>query len=228
MPRRSPGGILAALAVVVLLVGPGFAADGNPQTPAAQPNQAGRTAEKDPFAVPDGTIDELRKYIDGLSKIQPSSSLRPEVAALHKKRATAQLKASEKILAAQPTAEQAQAAVRLKVAALVVLGRLGDETAQTGLEAAVDQVRKLGLNEMVREVQLAALESRSEQAAAMTDEAYGKFVQRLAGFLKDGPVDAPSARLAVTVATAAERSDRPGAGRQGLPGIGNRACREQG
>ena len=115
--------------------------------------------------MPDGTIEELQKYIDGLNKIQPSSSLRPAVAELHKKRPTAQLKASEKILAAKPTPEQAQAAVRVKVAALAVLGRLGDETAQTGLEATVDQVRETRLKEMVREVQLAALESRGEQAA---------------------------------------------------------------
>ena len=27
----------------------------------------------------------------------------------------------------------------------------------------------------------------------MTDEEYGKFVQRLKGFLKDGPIDAASA-----------------------------------
>ena len=59
-------------------------------------------AEKDPFEVPDGTIEELQKYIDGLNKIQPSSSLRPAVAELHKKRAAARLKACEKILAAKP------------------------------------------------------------------------------------------------------------------------------
>ena len=209
MSRRFSGGILAALVPVVVLAWPwsSAAADGNVKT--AKPAEESKAAEKDPFVVPDGTIEELQKYIDGLNKIQPSSSLRPAVAELHKKRAAAQLKACEKILAAKPTPEQAQAAIRVKVAALALLGRLGDATAQARLEATVDQVEKLGLKEMVRKVQLAALENRGEQAAAMKDQEYGKFVERLKGFLMEGPIDGPAANLAVEVAMAAERSNRP-------------------
>ncbi len=58
-------------------------ADGNAKNPNAEPEQASTTAERDLFAVPDGTIEELQKYIEGLNKIQPSSSLRPAVAELH-------------------------------------------------------------------------------------------------------------------------------------------------
>src|SRR4051794_37738987 len=47
--------------------------------------------DKGPFAVPDGTIDELQKFIDGLSAIQPSSSLRPKIADLQRKRAEARV-----------------------------------------------------------------------------------------------------------------------------------------
>ena len=211
MSRRSSGGILAVIAPVVVLAWSwsSAAADGNTKNPNAEPEQASKTAEKDPFEVPDGTIEELQKYIEGLNKIQPSSSLRPAVAELHKKRAAAQLMACEKILAARPTPEQAQAAVRSKVAALAVLGRLGDETAQAGLEATVDQVEKLGLKDMIRDVRLAALQNRGEQAITMNDEEYGNFVERLKGFLKDGPIDNASAKLAVKVAMAAERSNRP-------------------
>jgi len=207
MSRRFSAGILlAAIAIVVVLVWPCSSAAAAPR---AKPAQEGKAAENDPFEVPDGTIEELQKYIDGLNKIQPSSSLRPAVAELHKKRAAAQLTACAKILAARPTPEQAQAAIRVKVAALVLLGRLGDATVQAKLEATVGQVEKLGLKEMVRNVQLAALENRGEQAAAMEDQAYGEFVERLKGFLTAGPIDGPSADLAVEVAMAAERSNRP-------------------
>ncbi len=207
MLRRSLVGILAAIAPVVVLVWPSsFAsADGNARKPA----EGSKAAEKDPFDVPDGTIEELQKYIEGLNKIQPSSSLRPAVAELRKKRAAAQLKACEKILAAKPTPEQAQAAIRVKIAVLALLGRLGDATAQAKLEATVDQVEKLGLKEMVRSVQLAALQNRGEQATAMKDQEYGKFVERLKGFLMEAPIDGPAANLAVDVAMAAERSNRP-------------------
>ena len=166
---------------------------------AANPPQDRRAAGKDPFEVPDGTIEELQKYIEGLNKIQPSSSLRPAIAELHQKRATAQLNACEKILAAKPTPEQAQAAVRIKIAALVLLGRLGDLTAQARLEATVDQVEKLGLKDLVRTVQLAVLENSGERAVAMKDDEYGQFVERLKSFLCGGPIDVAAARLAVNV-----------------------------
>ena len=97
----------------------------------------------------------------------------------------------------------------MKVAALTLLGRLGDATAQARLDATADQVEKLGLKEMVRDVQLAALESRGERAVAMDDREFGALVQRLKGFLNDSPIDAASARLAANVALAAEQSDRP-------------------
>jgi peroxiredoxin len=211
MSHRICGDNLAAIALVAVLAWPCScaAADGTTVKPAAQPAQRGKAAEKDPFYVPDDTIEELQKRIDDLNKIQPASSLRPAVAELHQKRATAQLKACEKILAAKPTPEQAQAAVRVKVAALLLLGRLGDATAQARLDATVDQVEKLGLKEVVRDVQLAALQNRGERAGAMTEEEYGKFVERLKGFLGDAPIDAPSVRLAASVALAAERSNRP-------------------
>ena len=182
------------------------AADGNP----AKPAEKDKAAEKDPFQVPDGTIEELQKYVDGLNRIRPSSSLRPAIAELHKKRATAQLGACEKILAAKPTPEQTQWAVRVKVAALLELGRLGDDTAQVRLEATGRQVEGLGLKDMVRSVQLAALQNRGEHAVAMTDLEYGKFVERLKAFLTEGPLDGPTVNLAVEVAMAAERSNRPG------------------
>ncbi len=168
-----------------------------------------KATRTDPFVVPDGTIEELQTYIDGLNKIQPSSSLRPAVAELHKRRATAQLAACEKILAAKPTPEQAQAAIRVKVAALVLLGRLGDATAQARLESTVGQVEKLGVKEMVRDVQFAALKNRGERAATMADDEYGRFIERLKAFLKEGPIEGASARLAADVAMVAEESKRP-------------------
>ena len=211
MSRRFSGGILAAIVPVVVLAWPWSspAVEGRARTATAASARESKAAEKDPFEVPEGTIEELQKYIDGLNRIQPSSSLRPAVAELHRKRAASQLAACEKILAARPTPEQAQAAVRVKIAALMLLGRLGDKTAQSRLEATVDQVEKLGLKEMVRNAQLAALANRAGQAVAMNDEEYGRLVESLKGFLGKGPIDAEWAGLAVDVARAAERSNRP-------------------
>jgi len=222
MSRRPSGGILAAISLVVVLAWPlpSAATDEDANKPAAKPGQESPAAEKEGLEVPEGTIEELQKYIEGLNRIQPSSSLRPAAAELHKKRAAAELKACEKILAAKPTPEQAQAAVRGKLAALLLLGRLGDATAQNRLEATVNEVEKLGLKDMVRDVQLAALKNLGEHASAMEDSEYGKLLERLKEFLKEGPGDTASARFAVSVALAAEQSNRPE--------LAVNACRELG
>jgi len=203
--------ILAAIALGLELSPPCLVAadDENSERPGANPVPEESKTDKNPFVVPDGTIDELQKYIEGLNRIQPSSSLHPVGTELRKKRASAQLNACNKILAARPTPDQAEAAIRAKIAAIVALGRLGDDTAQAKLDATVDQVEKLGLKEMVRSVQLSALEYGGERAAMMNDGEYGRFVVRLKEFLDAGPVDAASARLAVKVALAAEQSGRP-------------------
>ena len=210
MPRRAFGRILATSILVVLLARPWSSAAGDEHAGQAAVNSRQENKVKeDPFDVPEGTIEELQKYIEGLNKIQPSSSLRPANAELRKKRAAAQRMACEKILASNPTPDQAQAAVRVKIAAIALLGRLGDETAPAALEATIEQVKKLGLKDVLRTAQLAVLEYRGERAAAMSDQDYGAFVERLKGFLESGPSDAAAAKLAVNVALAAEQSNRP-------------------
>ena len=98
-----------------------------------------KAAEKDPFRVPDGSIEDLQKYIEGLKSLQPSSSRRPELGDFRRKRAAAQLAACEKILAAKPTYEQIRPTMRAKAAALTALERLGDASATAKIEAAVEQ-----------------------------------------------------------------------------------------
>jgi thiol-disulfide isomerase/thioredoxin len=104
---------------------------------------ATKAADKDHFRVPDGTIEELQKYIEGLKSLQPSSSLRPAVAEFRRNRAAAQLAACEKILAAKPTYDQIRVAMRAKATALTALERLGDASATAKIDAAVQQARQL-------------------------------------------------------------------------------------
>ena len=120
MNLRSSHDILAAIAPLVVLAWPSscLAAEGDSAAPTSMPAQQAKAAGKDPFNVPEGTINKLQKYIGGLNQIQPTSSLRPNITDLYQKRATAQLRACDKILAAKPRPEQAQAAIQVKMAAL--------------------------------------------------------------------------------------------------------------
>jgi peroxiredoxin len=204
MSRRSPGGLLTPILILMASAWPSpvLTAQERP----VERRQPANPGDKGPFDVPDGSIEELQKYIEDLSKLQPSSGLKQAAVELHKNRAAAQLKACGKILAAKPAPEQLQFAVRSKIAALKVLGRLGDETAQSQLEATVAEVEKLELKDLAREVQLAALQNKAEHAGAMPDKEFEAFVESLKTFLAAGPVDAAAAELAVNVGVAAEQS----------------------
>ena len=158
MSRFTCGGILTALAALAVAIGPL-----SPRA-AAKTDGTPKLTDNDPFRVPDGTIDELQKYIEGLKNLPPPSSLRPAGAEFRRKRASAELAASEKIIAAslasgglsavapppggekgpvRPTPEQVRFALRSKVAALTMLERLGDGTAAAKTEATVQQAWKL-------------------------------------------------------------------------------------
>ena len=186
---------------------------------------AAKAGDKDPFRVPDGTIEELQKYIDGLKSLQPSSSQRLAVAEFRRKRAAAQLAACEKILAAKPAYEQVRPVMRAKVAALTALERLGDASATAKIEAAVGQAWQLvppppppspaapqqaapvrkGPPPLVRDVQFAILDGRARAAASMTGEQLTQLIDRLEEFLKQVPLnDDEYARLAAELALAAE------------------------
>ena len=183
-------GILSAVPTlaIALAYATSHAADTNSGVPL-------KSAEKDPFQVPDGTIEDLQKYIEGLRSLQPSSSLRPAAADFRRKRAAAQLAACEKILAAKPAYEQVRTVMRAKVTALTALERLGDASATAKIEAAVGQAWQLvppptpspvsppqpapvrqGPPAIVREVKFAILDGRAQGAAAMN----GKQLSQLA------------------------------------------------
>jgi thiol-disulfide isomerase/thioredoxin len=216
-------GILTAVAALAITLGHSALRAAENKT-----DTAPKAAEKDPFRVPDGTIEELQKYIDGLKSLQPSSSLRPSGAEFRRKRASAQLAACEKILAAKPAYEQVRPVMRAKVTALTALERLGDASATAKIEAAVQQAWQLvpppptpphpvptppsqpaparqGLPPLVREVQFAILDGRAQAAASLNGKQLARLVDRLVEFLKQVPLDdGEYARLAVDLALAAE------------------------
>jgi peroxiredoxin len=223
-------GATAALAATLLVAGRSVSAAANGSAGAPAQRVGGpQPADNDPFRVPDGTADELQKYIEGLKRLPPPSSLRPADADFRRRRATAQLAACEKMLTVKPvpTPDQVRMALRAKIAALIVLERLGDATATDKIEATVDQARRLtplppppaqpaspqpapppatlqGPPNLVRDVEFAILDGRAQQAGAMTSAQYSQLVARLADLLKNGEIWGDGARLAVDVAMAGE------------------------
>ena len=179
-----------------------------------------KAAEKDPFRVPDGTIEDLQKYIEGLRSLQPSSSLRPAMSEFRRNRAAAQLAACEKILAAKPS-RRAGSPGGAKAAALTALERRPPPRADRGTavvqawqlvppppppspSSPTAPVRK-GPPPLVRDVQFAILDGRAKGAASMNGKQLDLLVDQLLEFLKQVPLDNDEyARLAAEVALAAE------------------------
>jgi thiol-disulfide isomerase/thioredoxin len=229
MSRFTCGGILTISAVLLLAAGhsPCRAAEPNPDT---RP----KTADDDPFRVPDGTVEELQKYLEGLKNLPPPSSLRPAGAEFRRKRAAAQLAAADKILTVKPTpaSDVVRMALRAKVAALTTLERLGDATATAKIDATVQQAWQLvppppppppgvppmlppqnlpvpqGPPQLVLDVQFNILDGRAQGAAAMNGRQFAQLVDRLVAFLKQGPIDSDGARLAVDLGMAAEEHQK--------------------
>jgi thiol-disulfide isomerase/thioredoxin len=169
---------------------------------------AEKTAEKtDPFAVPNGTAEELLKYIEGLAKERPTADNREAMMEFFKKRSTAMVEAADKVLAAKPTADQAKTAVKCKVGSLQLLERLGDADAVKKLEAVPAELEKAGLKDLIPEVRGALLLSKLQRGAGMNKEDFAKVLAEVKTFLSEQKKpDRVAANLAINAAMAAEGS----------------------
>jgi thiol-disulfide isomerase/thioredoxin len=117
--------------VAVLLMGVAPCAAADEDAPAAKAKSPGKKAadaakKADPYAVPDGTPEELLKFIDGLKDMRPNVKTQAEVLDHFRKAYSAALIAIDKIMAAKPNEEQEGQALVAKLQALWTLGNLGD------------------------------------------------------------------------------------------------------
>jgi peroxiredoxin len=179
------------------------------QPPAAASALPADAAKADPFVVPNGTADELLRYLRGLNGTSPTSSSRESVVEYAKARYTAQTLAADKLLASQPTADQAVQAVRAKAAALENLSRLGDKTAAERLKAIPAEVAKLGIIGLGNTVDVLILESRLVEMYDHDAKKQKEIIDAIDCLLKEGPVDWPPAHLAVIAATTLEQTGKP-------------------
>jgi peroxiredoxin len=173
--------------------------------PAAGP-AAQTEAPSDPFAVPNGTPDELLKYIERLKHARPTSDSGEVEADFAKKQGEALLTAAGKILAGKPDQNQARAAVQYKLLALEILDGLGDPTAEKQLAALPAELAKAGYPALVREVRIALLWRRLKQADPTDKEAFAGLLGEVKTCLAEGALDRDAAHLAAQAAAATEQS----------------------
>lgn len=188
---------LFALAAVVALAGYTIAAEDEAPELTPAPEQKQEAPAPDPFAVPDGTPEELLKYVEHLHKSKFKTKDRETAKKVYRKLLVVTIEAADKIFAGKPTDEQAAKATNFKLGALLRLGQINDPTAEGKLKELHEQLTKGGWPKLARRVQAAMLQSELRQAmrdgdAAMVENVFGK----IKSHVSEAPPEVSDVRLA--------------------------------
>jgi thiol-disulfide isomerase/thioredoxin len=209
---RRPGKLLmltalAGLLVVFLGVLPSCGAPqaGSPEKPQGEVVPPGGQAEGDPFAVPDGTPEQLVRYLQGLLRQRPPSRDPVVVKAFAAKLGRSALETGERILAAkpQPNDEQAAMGVRAKMLGYNILTGFGDKEAAQKLQQLPATLEKAGWPKLVRVARTILLQIELEDSEGDPAQ-FKKFQERVKKHLADGAILDDEAQLAMTTARASE------------------------
>ena len=144
-------------------------------------------AEKDPFAVPDGTPDELLKFIQKTGRAQPTQAKsQDDMIDFVKKSRRAIIDAADKILAADAEDKTRAKAVEAKFEALSLLERFGDADAGKQVKEFLEKLKDDKEPEVKQLVKF--FEFRSRMGEAMADPAAAaKLMDDLKTELKSAP-----------------------------------------
>jgi len=205
--RAFPRAGLALVAAVALLIGGGSV--GSAQPPAAEAEPA---AGPQVPPLPDGTPEELLQFARGLRNPTEKPGSREAMMNYFREVSRVSVEAADRVLAAVPAdGELAVEAARLKLDSLMMLGRLGDEQAETALTGFAEQLAKSPSPDLAREARqillvnrarkvMATMASGAPGAAAGAGELIGEVVAALAA----NPDDGQTAQMAVQIASAFE------------------------
>ena len=176
---------IALLAALMLVSGSiVYAQDQADATEPSEAEAAEETVEAiDPFAVPDGSVEELLSFIEGIERSQPEADTRAAAMQFYNDRSQAILGAAEKILAAGPTDEQFTLTVGPKIVALGILSQLGDAEAQEKLAELPDQLAKAGHVELSLDAKAHVLQSRLRATAAAGGEEFKELLAKVNEFV---------------------------------------------
>jgi thiol-disulfide isomerase/thioredoxin len=179
-------------------------------------------SKSDPYAVPDGTPEELFAFIDGLKKkpVAQPRDMKSMMAHMETMRRTgaAILAATDKILAAKPTEEQTAKALKLQLGAILSqpmffmnaelvakLEKLPDALKAANLPKEAAQARGACLS--------AKLQAISMGGPKVSEKKFEKLIDQVKDYFASEPVDPSWQSIAMTAGRAAESCDKEHAGK---------------
>ncbi len=208
---QSVADILAALALVVSTAAVTAAEDAKSSRPttktpeAKSPQAAPAPAKADPFVVPNGSPEELLKYLEGLGQLEPSGHDPASLAQFAKKMSAAVLQATDMVLASKPTEHQAAEAAQWKLEGLLLAERGGDTEANAKRKALPAELEKLGWKQLARTAQGIILGEEVSRFAG-DNKGFRDLLKRIEAYLAQGSVGRREVSLMMDVAMAAEQS----------------------
>jgi thiol-disulfide isomerase/thioredoxin len=146
-----------------------------------------KPAKNDPFAVPDGTPDELLKFIEKIKKARPAQGgSREDFMDFFKKSQGAIIASADKILAADADDKTRVKAVEAKFESLSILAQIGDADAKKQLKSFVQKLKDDKSPEIKQLVKY--FDFRNRLTTAMRDsEAAAKLWDDIKAELKTSP-----------------------------------------
>jgi thiol-disulfide isomerase/thioredoxin len=199
-------GLLACGLLVWLVVPTARAAD-DPAKPAQK--EPAKPEATDPFAVPEGSTQELLDFIDKAMAVRPQVRDLAGYIEFNKKRAKAVLAAAEEIMAAKPNDEQAEKVALAKVNVLRALAQFQDADAAKQLEALVEELVKSGRTRLAREVQGTVLAAKLQQVRDAKSEEFRKLADEVGKHLAAAPLEKGDVNLMAALTRAAEYGGNP-------------------
>lgn len=172
-------------------------------TPTAQEGQVApdvAVSETDRFPVPEGTPEEMLDFLKSLQSEQPAARDPESVNVFIRQLGQAVVTASDRILAAKPSEDQAREAVQYKLAGLGLLDQIGDTTVAAKRAAMPAELEAAGFGSFVRIVDRDGLISRFQKLRMGTREDLVSLAEDLAVFLEKSPPEPQDAGLAMEVA----------------------------
>jgi len=155
-------------------------------------------AEPDPFQVPDGSPEELLKYIDGLRQLKAKDiTTREQMIEFLRKLHKAMAEAADKVLAGKPTETQRNQAIEAKAQGLIMLLQLGDPTAEERFEKFIEQLQKEGKKELARQARGILLLIQWRHIEGVEEKK--KHLEKVFQFLGEDAVGIPELRLMFTI-----------------------------
>jgi thiol-disulfide isomerase/thioredoxin/outer membrane biosynthesis protein TonB len=165
-----------------------------PEKQSPKPGEKQEKPEPDPFKVPEGSPEELLKYIEGLRQLEIKDiTSRDQMIDFLRKLHKSMAEAADKVLAGKPTPEQRDQAIQAKGQGLIMLLQLGDPTAEDQLTKFGEQLQKEGKKDLARQIRSILLLVQWRELPGPEEKK--KHLQKIFQFLGEEEVGMPELQL---------------------------------